>query len=164
MHLRVLDFDFPDEMRNITYVAEFHRDGVYQYEAVMFGGLAGMQTGFKKGAFSISLNQRNPSDQTNWIDLLVNANLIFFSYNQASWLIRDTLEQCDDYDCAFEKLSTSKIIAPGYYILAGTKGNEGSIITRDRFAAPNITTISDENWYLVQTNQDHYTGECPMRC
>jgi hypothetical protein len=94
MHLRMLDFDYPDDMRNITYIAEFHRDGEYQYEAVMFGGLAGMQTGFKRGAFSISLNQREPSDQTSWSDFIENADLIFLSYNQPSWVIRDTLAEC----------------------------------------------------------------------
>lgn len=56
MHLRMLDFDFPNDMRNLTYIAQFFRGDEYQYEAVMFGGLAAMQTGFKKGAFSISIN------------------------------------------------------------------------------------------------------------
>ena len=57
-HLRMLDFDFPNDTRKLTYVAEFYLNNEYQYEAVMFGGLAAMQTGFKRGAFSISINQR----------------------------------------------------------------------------------------------------------
>ena len=94
MHLRVLDFAFPDDMRNLTYIAEFYKGEEYQYEAVMFGGLAAMQTGFKKGAFSISINQREPSDGTDMYDLLENAGMIFLSYNQPSWVIRDTLAEC----------------------------------------------------------------------
>lgn len=90
--------------------------------------------------------------------------MIFFSYNQAAWLIRDTLFECEDYACAFKKLSTDTIIAPAYYIVAGTKDFEGAIISRDRFGAVNITTLDEDHWYLVQTNQDHFSGDCPTRC
>lgn len=31
------------------------------YESVMFGGLVAMQTGYKPGKFSVTLNQRTPS-------------------------------------------------------------------------------------------------------
>lgn len=86
------------------------------------------------------------------------------SYNQPAWTIRETLETCADYQCAFNKLSTDTLIAPGYLVVAGVKGDEGAIITRDRFGVANITTLSDERWYLVQTNSDHYTGDCPRRC
>ncbi|TNV77757.1 hypothetical protein FGO68_gene4379 [Halteria grandinella] len=106
IHMRMLDFDFPDETRNITYIAQFYDGDQYKYESVMFGGLAAMQTGFKRNAFSISINQREPSDQKDWVDWLQNAGMIFLSYNQAAWLIRDTLYECEDYACAFKKLST----------------------------------------------------------
>ena len=56
------------------------------------------------------------------------------------------------------------MIAPGYFILAGVKGNEGAIITRNRYDVANVTALSDDRWYLVQTNSDHYTGDCPRRC
>ena len=56
------------------------------------------------------------------------------------------------------------MIAPAYFILAGVKGNEGAIISRDRFGAANIVTLTDDKWYLVQTNQDHFSGDCPTRC
>jgi hypothetical protein len=81
MHLRMLDFDFPNDTRNITYVAEFFNGDSYAYEAVMFGGLAAMQTGFKRGAFSISLNQRTPSNEDSIIDFIENTGMILMSYN-----------------------------------------------------------------------------------
>ena len=42
IHLRNLDFDFPDEMRKVTYIAKFYKGDVYVYEGVMFGGLVAM--------------------------------------------------------------------------------------------------------------------------
>ena len=149
LHMRNLDFDFPDQMRQVTYVAQYYKGGQYLYEGVMFGGLVAMQTGFRKGAFSVSLNQRTPSNAMSIIDILENVGMIFLSYNQPSWLIRDTLETCPDYQCAFERLSTEPVIAPGYFIVAGTKGNEGAIISRDRYDAANIDTLAADRWYLV---------------
>ena len=58
MHMRMLDFAAPALSKNATYMAQFYRGGQPVYEAVMVGGTAFFATGFKKGAFSISQNQR----------------------------------------------------------------------------------------------------------
>ena len=55
-HERNLDFDFPEQMRNITYIAQFYDGDNFVYEGVMFGGLVAMQTGYRPGAFSVTLN------------------------------------------------------------------------------------------------------------
>ena len=81
LHMRNLDFDFPDEMKQVTYIAQFYRDNEYVYEGVMFGGLVAMQTGYRPGAFSVSLNQRTPSGQQSMIDILENVSMILLSYN-----------------------------------------------------------------------------------
>jgi hypothetical protein len=62
------------------------------------------------------------------------------------------LEECDDYDCAFEMLKNTPISSPCYLIVGGTKGNEGAIITRDRFGPSNVELLTDANWYIIQTN------------
>jgi len=38
------------------------------------------------------------------------------------------------------------------------------VITRNRTHTMNVTQISDENWYIVQTNDDTYAGQCRERC
>ena len=56
------NIDFPDNFASIisqlAYKARFERDGVYQFDAVMFHGTVGVFTGFKDGAFSVSSNSR----------------------------------------------------------------------------------------------------------
>jgi len=79
-------------------------------------------------------------------------------------VIRDTFQSCNTYDCAFNKLSTTPQIAPSYYAIAGTQKNEGAIITRDRFGAAHIDLLTKDNWYVAQTNDDHWTGICTIRC
>lgn len=136
IHQRNLDFYFPENTRNITYIAKFYRGDRYLFDAVMFGGLISTYTGYKEGAFSITLNQRAPID--SYFRLIQNFGMIFMGYTQTGWSIRDTLAQCHNYDCAVSKLSTQRHIAPSYIIIAGTKGNEGAIITRDRFSVANV--------------------------
>lgn len=58
IHARNLDFDNADYMRTITYRSKFVKGGHEKFEAVMFAGTVGVYTGMRKGAYSISENQR----------------------------------------------------------------------------------------------------------
>jgi hypothetical protein len=66
-------------MRNITYQGEFYKNGQHLYTAVMYAGLNGVPTGWRD-EFSISINNRKPSNRTNPADLLENIGLIFMGY------------------------------------------------------------------------------------
>ncbi len=50
-------------------------------------------------------------------------------------------------------LSNSVLDVSVYYIIVGMPG-EGAIITRSPMAVDNLAQISNETWYLVQTNFD----------
>jgi len=77
-------------MRKMTYRATFTKGGKYSYEAVMFGATIGTYTGFKKGAYSISENQRFP--EKSKYGLVENLVMGFAGFQEISWMIRDTLE------------------------------------------------------------------------
>jgi len=61
------NIDYPDyfseNMSTLVYKARFVKDGVYQFDALMFHGSVGVFTGFKAGAWSVSSNSR-----LLWID------------------------------------------------------------------------------------------------
>ena len=44
--------------------------------------------------------------------------------------------------------------------MAGTEENEGAVIARDPDTTYHLDTLNSTQWYLVQTNQDHWTGDC----
>lgn len=46
-------------------------------------------------------------------------------------------------------LSSTPIIAPTYFIVAGIAGNEGAIISRDRFEVAYSDELTDTKWYLI---------------
>lgn len=58
IHSRVMDFDYADNLRSISYHAKFVRGDTPVFEGLMFGGTLGMYTMVKPGAFAITLNQR----------------------------------------------------------------------------------------------------------
>lgn len=164
MHMRILDFISPDLQKNQTFIGEFYRGGKLLYSAVMTGGTPTFPTGFKQGAFSISLNQRNPTKSPT--EYLANLGWMASGYAQVASVLRDTLEKCDNFTCALSKLQNDYTCAPVYFILAGTKDYEGVIISRDQEgpAMGGVQFLNDTTWYLVQTNQDHFKGDCPERC
>ena len=130
----------------------------------MFSAYNGVMTGTRQGAYSISINERKPSWRTNIIELLKNFASLFAGYQQNTKLIRDTLTTCKNYDCAYKQLHDTPVIAPSYFIVAGLNSNEGAVITRDRFSVANLDVLSDDKWFLLQTNDDHWTGVCTARC
>ena len=69
--------------------------------------------------------------------------LVFSGTKEISWLIRETLEVCDDYNCAYKKLKSEKIAALGYIILAGVNENEGVIITRNKWSVAHEEHLND---------------------
>jgi len=95
-----MDFLFEATMRNITYEGEFYKNGTKIFTAVMYAGLNGVPTGWRD-EWSVSINNRRPSNRTDPKELLDNISLIFMGYKQNMKLIRDTLQECSTYDCAF---------------------------------------------------------------
>lgn len=155
----------------MTFKAKFVKDGTYAYDMVQFGGNVGGITGFKAGAFSISLNQRKLDHSLHLtytlrqtlqffipetkvpLGLIENLLLMFTGFNEISWTIRDTLDQCDNFECAHKKLSTELISSVGYIILAGTQPGQGVVITRNRFNTDHEDWIIENSnftkWYVV---------------
>jgi len=78
-------------------------------------------------------------------------------------LIKNTLLTCNNYDCALNKLSDETIIGPGYLALVGTQEYDGVVITRDRFGVAHLDSLSEDRWFVLQTNEDHWTGDGTSR-
>ena len=88
--MRILDFIAPELQKPQTYIGEFYRGGKMIFSAVMTGGTPTFPTGYKQGAFSITLNQRNP--YKNQRGYLANLGWMASGYAQVASLLRETLE------------------------------------------------------------------------
>ena len=157
-HGRNLDFDIP-QLQDIALSVRFitrrnnNNDTLdVVYEGITYAGYIGLPTGLKKGIVSISQDQRR-TNKPIWTNL---AQWILEGGQAYSFLIRDILASTDSYDDALRRLQFTPLIAPCYFIIAGT--NRGAVITRNRNGPADTWDIdsSKGRWFLVQTNDDHW--------
>merc|ERR1712002_230855 len=146
-----------DALRPMVINLNYMKNGTVLYKAVGFAGFTGMLTAVKPGLFSFTINER--------FDLKDGGYKGIFEWlegdrsgNWLSFFTRDLMKNVNSYDDAKLKLSTDKLLAPAYFILAGTKSGQGSIITRSRNSTVNVKSLDIKNgdWYLIQTNYDNW--------
>ena len=55
---------------------------------------------------------------------------------------------------AVDELMTRNVTSPGYVIVGGLTGNEGVVIARNAIGTNHTHWLSDDVWYVAQTNRD----------
>ncbi|KAL7836680.1 hypothetical protein AOLI_G00279640 [Acnodon oligacanthus] len=151
-HGRNLDYPH-DILKNITIDILFIKNGQVAYTGTSFAGYVGLWTGQSAKKFTVSGDQR---DKGYWWENVISAFLLKSS--PVSWLVRETLAEATDFQDAVMRLAKVPIITDVYYIVGGVQPNEGVVITRDRSRPADIWPL-DWNmgqWYLVETNYDHW--------
>lgn len=154
VHGRNFDIQNATLYRGSVYNAYFVRKGIVLYQGIMVAGLTGVWTGYKAGEFSITINSRST---TTPLGQFANNLGLFFGILKPSQMTRSIFEKAATYDDAVFYLKYTPITAPVYYIIAGTKANQGMIIAKDRLIYSNTMTVNAsnaDNWFLVQTNHD----------
>ena len=96
---------------------DFQRGGQTVYKSVNFAGYVGVLTGMKPQKFTLTLDERF-SMEGGFVGI-IRWLLGDRSANWAGFLMRDVLEKADSYHQALTTLTTSKLLAPVYFILAG---------------------------------------------
>ena len=106
-------------------------------------------TANKPGGFSVEVNTRGEAHfQDDFISILVQNDI------PTCWLLRNVVNEETTYAAAVDRLKTTKIAGPVYFVVSGLKGNEGIVIERDSDKVHAAYELSDCTWYLVQTNYD----------
>ncbi|XP_034028139.1 N-acylethanolamine-hydrolyzing acid amidase-like isoform X1 [Thalassophryne amazonica] len=154
-HGRNLDYPHP-VLRNLTVNIIFLKDGEEVYRGTSFAGYVGLWTGQSLNKFTISGDQRGSEHWSNWWKNVVSAFLLRRS--PVSWLVRETLEEAENFEDAVMRLSKIPIITEVYYIVGGLQPGEGAVITRDRSGPADIWPLDPVTggWYRVETNFDHW--------
>mmetsp|Transcript_12911 Transcript_12911/g.20509 ORF Transcript_12911/g.20509 Transcript_12911/m.20509 type:complete len:367 (+) Transcript_12911:27-1127(+) len=166
--LHARNFDFPTVLRNDSVNLKFvdGATGDMLYEVTTFVGWVGAATVMRPHQFSITIDEHvkveNPDE---------NFKAMKQGYFPSSWLLREAAMKDATFADAVDRLSNTKIVAPAYYIIAGTDGSmDGAIITRNQthvngpwnvtakteFERPLYLTASPHDWYLVETNYDYW--------
>ena len=66
-------------------------------------------------------------------------------------------EEESTYAGAIGALSKGDVMAPAYFIVAGTKPGEGAVMTRDRDSVRDLWSLGTihsnvQSWYILETN------------
>lgn len=147
---RNLDYVFGTHIRELAVNIHFYRDGKLLYHSVGQAGFFGVTTGMKPGGFAVSLNQRDLKDNfVLWemVGLVTGSQVSAFA-------IRFAFENFSKYTQALNYLSSVPLIVGQYFIIGGI--DEGAVLTRNRRYLSDLWEIDEENWFLLQTNYDHW--------
>ncbi|VDN02695.1 unnamed protein product [Thelazia callipaeda] len=161
LHGRNLDYGMTDLMKNLSILVHFKKNNEIAYSALTFAFFAGVTTGQRPNAFTLSLNAR----KTGWYVFTILMEIYTSFKSPIGFALRQTLEQSRNYDEALNRLSEIHFVAPSYLILAGMRSGEGAIIVRDRWGVADVLTINKTRgqWYIVQTNYDRGDQEDQRR-
>ena len=64
----------------------------------------------------------------------------------------------ESFEEAVEALIFTPMTSPSHFIVGGLKGHEGVVISRDFDKTVNTRWLTDDDWFVVQTNSDVWTA------
>jgi len=74
-----------------------------------------------------------------------------------SFLLRNVLQNDNDFPSALKNLANDQLIADVYYIVAGVSAGQGAVISRNRTGADDVWILdAPTRWFEVETNYDHW--------
>uniref|UniRef100_A0A7E4V4J4 Acid ceramidase n=1 Tax=Panagrellus redivivus TaxID=6233 RepID=A0A7E4V4J4_PANRE len=139
------DWLISQHLRKMVVNINWVRNGKIVFVSNNFAGFVGIYNGMKKGAFTVTANERFDAlgGYVGIIRWLVGLEP---EGRWMTWLTRETLEQKNTYAEALEHLSNTEMLSPVYYILTlnGTIQNQTISMHED----------DPYGWYLLQTNYD----------
>lgn len=150
MHVRNQDLSYPG-LDNITADIEFQRGGKTVYFGTTFFGYVGLPTGMHANGYSVAAHTRFKLHSEDDCIKAAEKGGQVIGQN-----IRSVLDSISDFSTATEKLAKQEFIVNCYLISAGLKHNEGKVITRNMDDAQDVWQLTDERWFEVETNWDHW--------
>jgi len=162
-HGRNLDWAFyNDSLWNLTGILDYQSSGQTVYSSVGWLGYIGILSGVKKG-FSVTVDQREHPEPDG---IRGNLEAIMNGSSLVGLMLRDTFATNQTFSDAIPTISNRYIASAVYLITSGYNKNEGAVVTRDRIGAADVWYYGNpdphmEDWYLVQTNYDHWLPDDP---
>ncbi|CAK66645.1 unnamed protein product (macronuclear) [Paramecium tetraurelia] len=159
IHGRNMD-QSPDAGRLLVIHFKFIKNGQYIGESVdQYWFKTGFVTMFKYGVVSLQENWR----YGHYLPLFMLLKKISAGTTSLGWTFRHILDSdINNFDQAVTYLENVIVACSQYNIVAGTKFNQGAIISRDPISTfptlffNNTGLGNDQFQYMVQTNYDHW--------
>ncbi len=147
VHLRNMDWFPQEDFRHLCYQLDMYQGSRLLFSSTSWLFIVGSYTvmrrgGEQHGAYSISMNFRLRDDG-------VHHNIFSILGLVTAWpqgfLIRDCAECTVGFQSAVKRLSSTKLIAPCYFILSGCAPSQGVVVERSRGHADTIDVLQASN-------------------
>uniref|UniRef100_A0A7S0JHN9 ceramidase n=1 Tax=Calcidiscus leptoporus TaxID=127549 RepID=A0A7S0JHN9_9EUKA len=161
-HARNLDF-FPSAIMNkLVFTGVFTRNGTELFRSQMVAGYVQMVTGMRYGAdgFAIERNTRYTDHVGGFLQTFGN---LLSGRTLNGWQLRKTLETCEHYGCAVERLSTVPYASTEYAVISGVR--KGTILSRNPDGVAYTQTLGkpasdkERKEYIIITNFDFFWND-----
>jgi hypothetical protein len=161
LHARNLDFwagmGFTDTLKELALQINFQQGGKTVFSSATFAGMVGVLSGFKSGAFSATVDTRFYPGGIGQLFYEIIAAIEEKNATLVSFLLRNVLQNDNDFPSALKNLANDQLIADVYYIVAGVSAGQGAVISRNRTGADDVWKLdAPTRWFEVETNYDHW--------
>lgn len=149
LHGRNLDFEMMRLLSSLVVTVDYYQGArrVFTIDHVI--GSVFALTGIRYGAFAVNVDTRYSKQPLSEL-----VNVFLDDAVPDVWLLRQVLVEESNYHDALKRLKETRIGAPVYFMISGTKDNEGCVIERDCNGVHAAYELSNATWFLVQTNYD----------
>mmetsp|Transcript_16982 Transcript_16982/g.53360 ORF Transcript_16982/g.53360 Transcript_16982/m.53360 type:complete len:385 (-) Transcript_16982:76-1230(-) len=167
------DFKWAD---NITFEVVFLKGGLAIARGPTFFGSVGMHTGVHlRGGWSFEQNSRfeltenfgTEVSASKWKEKTLQAVKLGGKLSQLE--SRKIILEMPTFADAVDAFATAPWIAPQYYVIAGAESHAGVVVTVGRaalgggFYDMNMLSEASGDWFIVQTNDDHWKNPLDTR-
>lgn len=156
-HGRNLDWNLPSSLRKYVFDVDFMRAGELVFRGTTVAGLVGAMHGMRPNGFSVSIDAREDGGSA----LFNILKFVSGEFRTASHLLREALETQSSFDAGLRLISSTTLVQPVYFIVAGAGARQGAVVARER-RPPAVDvwllngTASPANWFQLQTNYDRW--------
>jgi len=148
---------FTDTLKNMAVMIDYQKGGKTVFSNVAFAGYIGVLSGFKSGAFSVTVNTRFYPGGIGQLFYEIIAAITEKNATLVTFLLREVMQNENNFQAAVDNLSTGELIADVYYTVAGVSAGQGAVISRNRTAPDDVWILDPPTrWYEVETNYDHW--------
>jgi hypothetical protein len=145
-----------------TDVGVFTKNGKEVFRSQMVAGYVQMVTGMRRGAdgYAIERNTRYPDHPGGFLHSFSN---LLKGVTLNGWQLRKTLEACEDYSCAVDRLATVPYASTEYAIISGVR--KGTILSRNPDGVAFTQTLGkptsskERKEYIIVTNFDFFWND-----
>jgi len=148
-------------LRKMIVNINWMKDGKLLFKSNNFAGFVGVYNGLRPDRYTVTANERFAL-AGGYYGMLRYILGLEPGGKWMTWLVRETMENCTNFDDAVDSLSNTPLLSPVYYIVGGSRPFEGVIITRGLNSTDSLVQMdpsSDDGWYVLQTNYDPGTPD-----